>query len=543
MNQQPELAVITLLQGTREESGSWFELSDDFVLQSRTDGRLKIAVNPSASVTMTDLTLTGDLDVAGLAAVGDLLVNGETVSDIVLENTYFENMQFGHSPASGTLLTATGAGPVPAYFDFSGVPDQFLKLAGTGTSLQWQTLVTANVTDLLSGSHTWALSQIFTASASFQSATVPFVVVGTDRVDNLDAHYLGAVGQDAAFFRNAGNLNAGTLLDARLSSNVAQYNAAAPVFTGGDFTVQRTGANGQVFVSRAAGAGIGIQAQATLGQVYSVGSFPLSLGSNSTQRWQITSSGHWLAVADATYDIGASGATRPRDLYLSRDALLPGIGRVGSQTSGTGLVVGSQTATMSSLGSNVGLDVYADFNNTAGAVNFINPNVGTSAGLQLTFGLADSAGAQKRAGNIRVVKNGTWASATASTQNADMVFRQYISGADTQAMALRNGILSMGTTVFTTGATAGDITVANLRGMRGVNAAGSTTLPLTFIDASDRTNLGLNTLALGLSAPLLQTTVGAAGAASALPATPSKYWVVRDVTGGADYVIPLYAKV
>ena len=39
-----------------------------------------------------------------------------------------------------------------------------------------------------------------------------------------------------------------------------------------------------------------------------------------------------------------------------------------------------------------------------------------------------------------------------------------------------------------------------------------------------------------------QTTVGAAGAASALPATPTKYLSVKDSTG-TEYVVPVYAKV
>lgn len=37
-----------------------------------------------------------------------------------------------------------------------------------------------------------------------------------------------------------------------------------------------------------------------------------------------------------------------------------------------------------------------------------------------------------------------------------------------------------------------------------------------------------------------QTTVGAAGGASALPATPSKY--IEVTIDGTDYVIPVYAK-
>ena len=47
-------------------------------------------------------------------------------------------------------------------------------------------------------------------------------------------------------------------------------------------------------------------------------------------RWQITAAGHLLAVDDATYDIGASGATRPRNMFLS-----------GTATLGTALAVAS----------------------------------------------------------------------------------------------------------------------------------------------------------------------------------------------------------
>jgi len=39
-------------------------------------------------------------------------------------------------------------------------------------------------------------------------------------------------------------------------------------------------------------------------------------------RWQVTNSGHLLAVADDTYDIGADGATRPRTGYFGTSAVI-----------------------------------------------------------------------------------------------------------------------------------------------------------------------------------------------------------------------------
>ena len=43
---------------------------------------------------------------------------------------------------------------------------------------------------------------------------------------------------------------------------------------------------------------------------------------------------HALFKTDATYDIGASGATRPRDIYLSRDIAAGGRGNVSDGTAG-----------------------------------------------------------------------------------------------------------------------------------------------------------------------------------------------------------------
>lgn len=48
----------------------------------------------------------------------------------------------------------------------------------------------------------------------------------------------------------------------------------------------------------------------------------LTLFSNNVDRWQLTTAGHFVAVTDNTFDIGASGATRPRDLFLGRTLVI-----------------------------------------------------------------------------------------------------------------------------------------------------------------------------------------------------------------------------
>lgn len=55
------------------------------------------------------------------------------------------------------------------------------------------------------------------------------------------------------------------------------------------------------------------------------GSAILDFRTNGTQRWQISATGHLLAQADNTYDIGASGATRPRTGYFGTSVVIAGV--------------------------------------------------------------------------------------------------------------------------------------------------------------------------------------------------------------------------
>ena len=45
----------------------------------------------------------------------------------------------------------------------------------------------------------------------------------------------------------------------------------------------------------------------------------LEFQTDGVSRWSISTAGHLLAAADNTYDIGASGANRPRNLYIGSD--------------------------------------------------------------------------------------------------------------------------------------------------------------------------------------------------------------------------------
>ena len=58
----------------------------------------------------------------------------------------------------------------------------------------------------------------------------------------------------------------------------------------------------------------------------------LSLMSGGAQRWNVNSSGHFLAEADNTYDIGASGANRPRNVYIGGSTVIGAFHTVGVST-------------------------------------------------------------------------------------------------------------------------------------------------------------------------------------------------------------------
>jgi hypothetical protein len=77
---------------------------------------------------------------------------------------------------------------------------------------------------------------------------------------------------------------------------------------------------------------------------------------NGSDRWQINTSGHFLADADNTYDIGASGANRPRDVYAGRAMVIGGAsgvnnsGYLGSWSAGRiGFTNGATFAAAASL--------------------------------------------------------------------------------------------------------------------------------------------------------------------------------------------------
>jgi hypothetical protein len=83
----------------------------------------------------------------------------------------------------------------------------------------------------------------------------------------------------------------------------------------------------------------------------------VQMNTNGLDRWQVNSSGHFIAVADNTYDIGASGANRPRDIYVGT-----------SVNAGVSLSAGSRAALLSASGN----AVFTTFNSSPLLISYNN---------------------------------------------------------------------------------------------------------------------------------------------------------------------------
>lgn len=102
----------------------------------------------------------------------------------------------------------------------------------------------------------------------------------------------------------------GDIASYALFSDASNYERLR-LFTSGSFSYLATEVAGT-----GAAKGLGIQSSGSQVQITTTTAQPISLLTANTIRWQCNGSGHFLAFADNTYDIGAVGATRPRSGYF-----------------------------------------------------------------------------------------------------------------------------------------------------------------------------------------------------------------------------------
>lgn len=164
-----------------------------------------------------------------------------------------------------------------------------------------------------------------------------------------------------------------------------------------------------------------------------------------------------ILFTDALYDVGKSGATRPRDGFFSRNL---GIG--GSLTATNPAPTANQPVTIGTA-------------TTTGACFHQLANTGGGAYV----GLENSAGGALFAGTLAYAMAIGHSAAKAVQFVTNNVVRLTLDSA---------GVLLLGTSVSTS-AGAGEAVVANAKSLRGVNAAGTDTKPLIALNASDKVSI------------------------------------------------------
>jgi hypothetical protein len=98
------------------------------------------------------------------------------------------------------------------------------------------------------------------------------------------------------------------------------YNTAGANYERGEFVW-----SGNTLFIQAIGAGSGVAQPLSFGGA-SI-SFRTSVGAGYVARWNFSTTGHFLAATDNLYDIGASGANRPKDLHVAGQLYLGGVVR------------------------------------------------------------------------------------------------------------------------------------------------------------------------------------------------------------------------
>lgn len=117
------------------------------------------------------------------------------------------------------------------------------------------------------------------------------------------------------------SLNGDTFLVRPTANTIEQRNSTSPqtfrlynTYTD-DANYERINLNWDTNVAYllTGAAGTGTQRNFVIG---TQGATSLRFATNNVVRWDINSAGHFLAATDNTYDIGASGANRPKDIYI-----------------------------------------------------------------------------------------------------------------------------------------------------------------------------------------------------------------------------------
>ena len=176
----------------------------------------------------------------------------------------------------------------------------------------------------------------------------------TDVGHNIFGAYSYLTTAAASFYRQGGGQHAWYTAPSGTAGNAITFTQAMTLDASGNLLLGRTSqVIGEKFSSTGYGLFGGATVQAIIGDAgtgqVSLGAYSnhaVELRTNNTNRWQISSAGHLLGFVDNSYDIGASGATRPRTVYAGT-SVEGGYIRAGAASAGAAstTTIGNGTAT------------------------------------------------------------------------------------------------------------------------------------------------------------------------------------------------------
>jgi hypothetical protein len=245
-------------------------------------------------------SLAGDVTGPQTATVVSA-IQGNTVSG----TTGTGNVVFSTSPTfSGQIFGPVGTAAAPGY-SFVGYPSVGMLYNTTSNAIEWK------------ASSTISFGIEFTSTSIFQPIQSNSATFGSSS-NTWGSAYFG----QAVYLYATGN----EIIAQMGGSSSASFPAYG-------------------FNNGGGGGGLGIYSSATN---------TLDFSTASTDRWQISPTGNFLAFADAQYNIGASGANRPLNIYVSNSVTATTLtgnltgsiqGTTISGTTGTGNVVFSTSPT------------------------------------------------------------------------------------------------------------------------------------------------------------------------------------------------------
>lgn len=294
-----------------------------------TGNGLQIATTSASAITLFTnsvermrLDSSGNLGIGTTSPAGKLHITGSTSSFVFnttgteLYNTNSGAVKLYASNAAGFLSMGAGGRDNDLILSAAGnLGLSVTPAAWTSTARAIQFGVTGSLHSAVSGSDYVALDY-----------NVVVLTGGTTyRQTDVASRYRQLSGQHQWFTAPSGTAGATITFTQAMTldaSGKLQIGATGPatfdrvIISGTDATANdltlHGAATSQVRINFSRPSGLG---QGEIG--YNMSTDVMRFVTAAVDRWRINASGHFLASADATYDIGASGATRPRNLYLA----------------------------------------------------------------------------------------------------------------------------------------------------------------------------------------------------------------------------------